>query len=68
MDAAQLENAKKRFGSGRRGQGGIGLGLPLAFKIIEAEHGGQIEMKSRPGIGTTIVIRLALERETKDGL
>ncbi len=68
MDAAQLEDAKKRFSSGRRGRGGIGLGLPLAIKIIEAEHGGQVEMTSEPGLGTTIEIHLSPTREERNDL
>ncbi len=68
MDAAQLEDAKKRFSSGRRGRGGIGLGLPLAIKIIESEHGGQVEMTSQPGLGTTIVIYLSATREERNEL
>jgi len=39
--------------------GGTGLGLPLAKRIIE-EHGGQIEVESRPGEGTTFLVRLPL--------
>ena len=34
-----------------------GLGLPLARRLIEA-HGGQIELKSRKGAGTTITVTL----------
>jgi len=36
---------------------GIGLGLPLTKKIIE-EHGGQIEVESEPGQGTTFTVTL----------
>ncbi|MGL5839592.1 MAG: PAS-domain containing protein [Sphingorhabdus sp.] len=35
----------------------IGLGLPLARKLIEL-HGGAFELESKPGEGTTIAIRL----------
>ncbi len=40
-------------------EGGTGLGLPLAQRIIEA-HGGRIRVDSRVGAGTTVRIRLPL--------
>jgi signal transduction histidine kinase len=39
---------------------GIGLGLALTKQIVE-EHGGQIEISSEPGQGTTVRLRLPLE-------
>jgi len=38
-------------------QGGSGLGLPTARKIVEA-HGGNIEVESAPGRGTKVAIWL----------
>jgi signal transduction histidine kinase len=37
--------------------GGSGLGLPIARKNIE-EHGGRIEVQSKPGDGTTVTVML----------
>jgi signal transduction histidine kinase len=36
---------------------GIGLGLPIAQRIVE-EHGGQIQVESRAGEGTTFTVIL----------
>jgi len=41
---------------------GMGQGLALAKQIIES-HGGVIEVKSRPGSGTAVYIRLPLHSE-----
>jgi PAS domain S-box-containing protein len=36
---------------------GLGLGLSISYKIIQA-HDGEIYAESRPGLGTTFIIRL----------
>lgn len=43
-----------------RTTGGLGLGLPLAKRIVDA-HGGKIELTSAPGEGTRARVRLPLE-------
>jgi len=40
-----------------KGQGGTGLGLAVARKIVQ-EHNGRIHVRSRPQEGTTFIIRL----------
>jgi signal transduction histidine kinase len=40
---------------------GIGLGMSITRKIVE-EHGGEIQVASRPGAGTTFTLRLPVER------
>ena len=59
----QAESATKRFRSLRKEEGGIGLGLPLAVKIIEREHLGRLEIESTVGVGTNVTIELPLKRE-----
>jgi signal transduction histidine kinase len=63
MDAAQVENATKRFRSLKKAKGGIGLGLPLAVKIVEREHSGRVDIESTLGVGTTVTVELPLRRE-----
>jgi signal transduction histidine kinase len=44
-------------------EGGTGLGLAQARKIIDA-HGGEINLESLPGKGTTVSIRIPANSET----
>ncbi len=43
---------------------GVGLGLAVSYGIIEA-HGGDIEVKSRPGEGATFIVTLPLAQAEK---
>jgi signal transduction histidine kinase len=44
---------------------GTGLGLAICYRIIEGLS-GQIEFKSRPGKGTTFIVRLPLTEEGEE--
>jgi two-component system OmpR family sensor kinase len=44
-------------GEAARGKEGSGLGLPLARAIVR-RHDGQISLRSRPGKGTVVTVRL----------
>jgi signal transduction histidine kinase len=39
---------------------GVGLGLPIAHRMIEA-HGGQLKIESRVGSGTKVIVKLPLQ-------
>ncbi|RLS77192.1 MAG: sensor histidine kinase [Planctomycetota bacterium] len=55
MDAETLGKVFRAFYTTK--QGGSGLGLPTARKIVEA-HGGTIDVESAPGRGTKVTIWL----------
>lgn len=40
---------------------GSGLGLPLTKGLVEA-HGGELEIKSTVGMGTTVTVRMPANR------
>jgi signal transduction histidine kinase len=42
-------------------EGGIGLGLPISKALVEL-HGGKLEIASRPGQGTTMIVKLPADR------
>ena len=44
---------------------GTGLGLPLSLGIVE-NHGGQIQIDSKEGIGTSVIIEWPVSKETTE--
>jgi signal transduction histidine kinase len=42
---------------------GTGLGLPIAQKIIHA-HGGVLDLKSTPGVGTDFIIKIPVRQKS----
>ncbi len=65
MTEEQIAVALRPFGqvdtSMARQHGGIGLGLPLADRLV-AQHGGELVVDSAPGAGTTVAAVLPPER------
>jgi signal transduction histidine kinase/uncharacterized protein YigA (DUF484 family) len=62
IDPENVHNIFNPFYSTK--ESGLGLGLPLVYKII-ASHQGQIEVENRPGEGVTFIITLPAAREEK---
>ena len=52
--------------SRNRGTGGVGLGLVLTKRIVEA-HGGRVEVSSQTGHGSTFTVRLPKEAPSPSG-
>ena len=51
-----------------RKYGGTGLGLSIAQQLVDA-HSGRLELDSREGEGTTVVVTLpVLQQETRQSL
>ncbi|MDP6427182.1 MAG: PAS domain S-box protein [Rhodospirillales bacterium] len=65
MEATEIKEALKDFGRVHVDKEieaeGTGLGLPLAKNLAEL-HGGDLEIESTPGTGTTVNVRLPKER------
>ena len=59
IDAEGLRNVFKPLYSTKGDRGGTGLGTWIAQQIIN-EHRGQIDIRSEPGVGTTIYIELPI--------
>ena len=62
MDLAGVEIAKRKSGqiaAAGNEHSGTGLGLPIAVALTEA-HGGELELESTIGMGTTVHVRFPL--------
>ena len=57
------QHAFEPFYSTRHGEGGMGLGLSIAYGIV-VDHGGSIHIDGRSGTGTTVAVELpTVERD-----
>ena len=59
INAKALQNVFKPLYSTKKDRGGTGLGTWIAKQIID-EHRGQIDILSKPGVGTTIYVELPI--------
>jgi PAS domain S-box-containing protein len=57
MTREQVDRILDPFYTTRQHEGGTGLGLSITYGIIQ-QHGGTIDVKTAPGRGTTMSIRL----------
>jgi signal transduction histidine kinase len=69
MTSKQIEDAKKRWSTSKReGIRRIGLGLPIAIKIIESGHKGKVTIESEKNKGTRVSIELPIQKEEESSL
>jgi polar amino acid transport system substrate-binding protein len=57
MDKETLAQIFNPFFTTKRNKGGTGLGLSILYRIVK-EHGGEIDVESTPGTGTTFILEL----------
>jgi PAS domain S-box-containing protein len=62
MDEDTLKRATDPFFTTKRESGGTGLGLAISMRVIE-EHGGEIQIRSTKGSGTTATILLPVQHK-----
>jgi len=65
MDDATAARAFELFFTRRAGRGGSGIGLALCREIVD-QLGGTIELSSRPGKGTRVVVHLPRVAEAEE--
>lgn len=65
IDADDLKNVCEPFFSSHKDEGMRGLGLAIVRDIVKA-HGGQMDIQSEPGRGTTVILMLRMADENLD--
>jgi signal transduction histidine kinase len=60
MSSDVLRQAFDPFFTTRRGAGGTGLGLHIAYNLVSQQLGGKLALESKPGHGT--ILRMTLPR------
>ncbi|MCP4727523.1 MAG: PAS domain S-box protein, partial [bacterium] len=59
-----MDRVSEPFFTTRRDKGGTGLGLSVSYNIIK-EHGGNLDIFSRTGIGTRMTVHLPVDNRKK---
>ncbi len=65
MNAAQMGHIFEPFYTTKEPDRGTGLGLATCYRIVE-QHGGQIDVLSDPGEGTTFIVMLPAKETRPD--
>lgn len=63
IPAENLDRIFEPFFSTKTEKSGVGLGLAVAYGIIK-KHGGDIQVQSRPGTGTSFIVQLPAGAES----
>jgi PAS domain S-box-containing protein len=63
MEESVRKHVFEPFFTTKRVGFGTGLGLSVSYFIITENHGGTMNVVSKPGVGTTFIVRLPLERK-----
>ena len=66
MTDQQIVEAFKPFNSSKKADGGMGMGIPIAQKIIHFDFGGELKYESEVGKGTKVIIELPKRYETPE--
>jgi signal transduction histidine kinase/ActR/RegA family two-component response regulator len=66
MTAEQLQRVFERFYRGSQSERGTGLGLSIVKSLVDL-HGGTIDVRSQPGLGSTFTVRLPRARSPAIG-
>ncbi|MCK4414366.1 MAG: PAS domain-containing protein [Candidatus Eisenbacteria sp.] len=66
MNEKTIKQIFDPFFTTKRASGGTGLGLPIAYRIVE-EHGGTIGVQSHVGQGTTFTVEIPVAPEGQAG-
>lgn len=65
MSPQILDRITDPFFTTKQDQGGTGLGLYISYSIIKA-HQGVLEYESRPGEGTSVIVKIPLSPKKKE--